>query len=149
MGVEFRASAGPIPGSRRTGSPATTAAASLPSTQKPRGLSRPAAILAASRLRARPTETVMPRSRSTARANPVRTAAGGDPCSVAVPRRSSTASSIDSGCTSGVSACIFARISRLTALYLRKSGRITTASGQARNALNIGIALRTPRSRAT
>ncbi len=29
-------------------------------------------------------------------------------------------------------------------MYLAKSGRITTASGQAFSALNIGMALRTP-----
>ena len=42
-----------------------------------------------------------------------------------------------------------ARICRPTATYLLKSGRITTASGQAFNALNMGMALRTPYMRAT
>ena len=75
--------------------------------------------------------------------------AGGAPCSASVPARSSTASSIDSGCNSGVSVAIIARICRPTATYLAKSGRITTASGQAFSALNIGMALRTPYIRAT
>jgi hypothetical protein len=91
---------------------------------------------------------VIPTSRSTARANRASTTAGGAPCNACVPDRSSAASSIDSGCTSGVSLPISARIRRATALYFAKSGRITTASGQAARALNIGIALRTPCSRA-
>ena len=100
----LRASAGPMPGSSRTGSGASKAAASLaPITAKPRGLSRPAAILASSRFGARPIETVTPTSASTSRAKRASTTAGGAPCSASVPARSSTASSIDSGCTSGVS----------------------------------------------
>ena len=53
-------------------------------------------------------------------------------------------SSIDKGSTNGVSRRISARTSRPTALYFAISGRMTTASGQAANALNIGIAERTP-----
>ena len=56
----------------------------------------------------------------------------------APPRRSTAAAS------SGVSVAIMARICRPTATYFAKSGRITTASGQAFSALNIGMALRTP-----
>ena len=82
------------------------------------------------------------------RAKRASTAAGGAPCSASVPARSSTASSIDSGCTSGVRRSIRARIWRPTAAYLAKSGRMTTASGQAFSALNIGMALRTPWMRA-
>ena len=58
------------------------------------------------------------------------------------------ASSIDNGSTSGVSDCIRVRTSRPTRLYFSKSGRITTASGQASSALNMGMAERTPRMRA-
>ena len=145
-----RASVGPMPGSRRTGSGASSDAASLaPITAKPRGLSRPAAIFASSRLAARPIDTVTPTVASTSRAKRASTMAGGAPCSASVPARSSTASSIDSGCSSGVSVAIMARICRPTATYLAKSGRITTASGQAFSALNIGMALRTPYIRAT
>jgi len=50
--------------------------------------------------------------------------------------------------TSGVSACIMARTSRPTRTYFSMSGAITTASGQASSALNIGIAERTPLMRA-
>ena len=50
----MRASTGPMPGSRRTGSGASSDAASAaPITAKPRGLSRPAAILASNRLAAK------------------------------------------------------------------------------------------------
>ena len=75
--------------------------------------------------------------------------AGLAPCSASVPRRSSTASSIESGCMSGVSSAMSVRIWRAAAAYFAKSGRITTASGQAFSALNIGQALRTPYIRAT
>ncbi len=51
-------------------------------------------------------ETVTPTWCSTARAKRASTTAGGAPCSASVPARSSTASSIDSGCTSGVRSCI-------------------------------------------
>ena len=138
-----------MPGSSRTGSPASQPAASaVPMTLKPRGLSRPAAIFASSRFGARPTETVTPTSRSTLAAKRASTIAGGAPCSAWVPARSSAASSIDSGCTNGVRLAIRSRIWRDTAVYLAKSGRITTASGQAFSALNIGMALRTPEIRA-
>ena len=40
-------------------------------------------------------------------------------------------------------------MAREAALYLAKSGRITTASGQAFSALNIGMAERQPYMRAT
>jgi hypothetical protein len=140
-----RASAGPMPGSRRTGSGANHAAASAaPITAKPRGLSRPAAIFASSRFGASPTDTVSPRAASTARAKRASTIAGGAPCSASVPVRSSTASSIDKGCSNGVSRAIMPRICRPTATYFAKLGRITTASGHAFSALNIGMALRTP-----
>ena len=91
----------------------------------------------------------MPTSCSTRRANRASTTAGGAPCSASVPARSITASSIDSGTTSGVSSFISARTARDALVYFSKSGRITTASGQAFNALNIGIALFTPYIRAT
>lgn len=70
--------------------------------------------------------------------------AAGAPCRASVPDRSSTASSIDSGWTRGVSLFSSARTWREAAVYFEKSGFITTASGQARNALNIGMALFTP-----
>ncbi len=144
-----RSCAGPTPGSSRTGAGASTPAASAPSTAKPRGLSRPAAILASSRLAASPIETVMPTSLSISRASRASTTAGGAPCSAAVPERSSTASSIESGWTSGVSRSISRRTWREAAEYFEKSGGITTASGHRRRARNIGMALRTPDSRAT
>ena len=52
-----------------------------------------------------------------------------------VPARSRNASSIDSGSTSGVSACISARTSRPTRTYFAMSGVITTASGHSRQRL--------------
>ncbi len=61
MPSSLRASAGPTPGSRRTGSGASKAAASAaPITAKPRGLLRSTAIFASSRFGARPIETVTP-----------------------------------------------------------------------------------------
>ncbi len=145
-----RARAGPIPGSSRTGSDASSEAASAaPITAKPRGLLRPAAIFASSRFGAKPIETVIPTSASTSRAKRASTTAGGAACNACVPARSTTASSIDNGCNSGVSRTIMVRICRPTATYLLKSGRITTASGHAFSALNIGIALCTPYMRAT
>ena len=56
---------------------------------------------------------------------------------------------IDNGSTKGVSSFSNARTSREALVYFSKSGGITTASGQAFNALNIGIALVTPYIRAT
>ena len=138
--------AGPMPGSRPTFSGASNAAASAPSTENPRGLPRSAASLASSRLRARPMETVMPSSASTRRAKRSSTTAGGAPCNASVPERSSTASSMESGCTSGVRASIIARTWRETAAYFAISGRITTACGHSLRALNIGMAARTPYS---
>ncbi len=77
-----RARAGPTPGSSRTGSVASSVAASAaPITAKPRGLSRPAAIFAISRLAASPMDTVTPTVASTSRANRASTTAGGAPCS--------------------------------------------------------------------
>ena len=58
------------------------------------------------------------------------------------------ASSIESGSTKGVNSCISRRTWRPTATYFAMSGLITTASGQAFSALNIGIAERTPDMRA-
>ena len=89
-------------------------------------------------------ETVTPSSASTRRAKRFSTTAGGAPCSAAVPDKSSTASSIESGCTSGVSASIKARTWRDTATYFAISGFMITACGQSARALNIGMALRTP-----
>ena len=66
-----------------------------------------------------------------------------------MPERSRKASSIETGSTSGVSSSINARTSRPTLRYLSMFGLITTASGQALSALNIGIAERTPDVRAT
>jgi hypothetical protein len=109
---------------------------------------RLAASFAISRLAANPTETVTPTSRSTAWAKRASTAAGGALCKASVPRKSSTASSMESGCTSGVSVSIMPRIRAPSWAYLAISGLITTASGQAARALNIGMALRTPESRA-
>ena len=94
-----------------------------------------------------PTETVMPMSRSTSRANRASTLAGIMPCTRWVPERSRNASSIDSGSTSGVSACMAWRTSRPTRTYFAMSGRITMAAGQSASALNIGIAERTPKVR--
>jgi hypothetical protein len=48
----------------------------------------------------------------------------------------------------GVSASINRRTCFEAAEYFAKSGRMTTASGHARNALNIGMALLTPYTRA-
>ena len=77
-----------------------------------------------------PTETVMPMSRSTSRANRASTFAGIMPCTRSVPERSRKASSIESGSTSGVSACMAWRTSRPTRTYFAMSGPITIACGQ-------------------
>ena len=77
-----------------------------------------------------------------------RRAAGGAWCSRSVPARSRKASSIEIGSTSGVSSSIRARTSRPTVPYFSMSGGMTTASGQAFSALNIGMAERTPWMRA-
>ncbi len=105
------------------------------------------AILARNLLQDSPTETVMPMSRSTSRANRASTFAGIMPWTRWVPARSRNASSIDSGSTSGVSACMAWRTSRPTRTYLAMSGRITAADGHSASALNIGIAERTPKVR--
>ena len=54
------------------------------------------------------------------------------------------ASSMESGSTRGVSACIIVRTSRPTAAYFFMSGLMTTASGHALRALVMGMAERTP-----
>ena len=115
-----------------------------PITAKPRGLSRSEAILARNLLPDRPTETVMPISRSISPGEAGQRPGRAAPCSRSVPDRSRKASSIDSGSTSGVSSSIIARTSRPTATYFAMSGVITTASGQSLSALNIGMAERTP-----
>ncbi len=51
---------------------------------------------------------------------------------------------MDSGSTSGVRSRIIWRICRPTVAYFSMFGRSTTASGQACNALNMGMAERTP-----
>ena len=66
------------------------------------------------------------------------------PCTRSVPDRSRNASSIESGSTSGVSACMAWRTSRPTRTYFAMSGPITVACGHSASALNIGIAERTP-----
>ena len=91
----------------------------------------------------------MPISASIRRARRASVAAGAARCSRPVPERSSTASSIETGSTAGVTSASSARTSRLTAPYFRMSGRTTAASGQARSAWNIGIAERTPKARAS
>ena len=60
--------------------PASSRASSWSSAAKPRGLSRSEAILARNLLQDRPTETVMPMSRSTSRAKRASTLAGIMPC---------------------------------------------------------------------
>jgi hypothetical protein len=58
------------------------------------------------------------------------------------------ASSNETGSMTAVASWKISRMSLLTALYLDMSGAMTIASGQAANALNIGIAERTPKRRA-
>ena len=72
----------------------------------------------------------MPMSRSTSRAKRASTLAGIMPWTRCVPERSRKASSIDSGSTSGVSACMAWRTSRPTLTYFAMSGRTTVACGQ-------------------
>src|SRR3569623_47163 len=72
-------------------------ASSWSSTAKPRGLSRSDAILARNLFADRPTDTVMPMSRSICAAKRASTFAGIMPCRRSVPDRSRNASSIDSG----------------------------------------------------
>ncbi len=54
---------------------------------------------------------------------------------------------MESGSTSGVSACMAWRTSRPTLTYFAMSGRITIADGHRASALNIGMAERTPKVR--
>ena len=61
-----------------------------------------------------------------------------------MPFRSIQASSSDSVCTSGVSSRTMPKMRSLSGTYLLKSGLMTTASGQAFSALNIGMAEPTP-----
>ena len=96
-----------------------------------------------------PIETVTPISSSTRFWKRASVSAGGAWCTRSVPVRSRNASSIDSGSTAGVSASISSRTSRPTRAYFAMSGGMTTACGQAFSALNIGIAERTPKVRAT
>ena len=98
-------------------------------------------------LQDRPTETVTPMLVSTSRAKRASTFAGIMPWTRSVPLRSRNASSIESGSTSGVSACIAWRTSRPTRTYFAMSGRITIADGHNASALNIGMAERTPKVR--
>ena len=81
---------------------------------------------------------------STRRARAASVSAALARCRDWVPERSMNASSMESGSTSGVQSSIIARTSRPTAVYFFMSGLMTSASGQARNALNMGIAERTP-----
>ncbi len=95
-------------------------------------------------LQLRPIETVSDSSRSISAASRASVTAGAPWCSFSVPVRSRKASSIDSGSTSGVSARMRRRISSPASRYLAMFGLMTTASGQAASALNIGMAERTP-----
>ena len=90
----------------------------------------------------------MPISSSISACRRVKTSAGEPPCRRSDPARSTQASSSDSGCTSGVSASSLAMMRALSARYLENSGGMITASGQSRRAWNIGMAERTPDSRA-
>ncbi len=56
---------------------------------------------------------------------------------------------MDTGSTIGVSSSMSARTCRPTVRYLSMFGLMTTASGQALSALNIGMAERMPYVRAT
>ena len=88
--------AGPTPKMKPTGlSASMMRASSWSSAAKPRGLSRSEAILARNLLQDRPTETVMPISRSTLWAKRASTFAGIMPWTRSVPERSRNASSID------------------------------------------------------
>ena len=116
---------------------------------KPRGLSISDATLARNRFGARPMETVSPVSASIRFCSRMSCSAGGPPFSRSVPFRSIQASSSDRVCTSGVSSRTMPKMRSLSTTYFAKSGLITTASGQAFSALNIGIAEPTPYSRAT
>ncbi len=86
-------------------------------------------------LQDRPTDTVMPMSRSTSRAKRASTFAGIMPWTRWVPERSRNASSIDSGSTSGVSVCMAWRTSRPTRTYLAMSGRDHDRRGAERQGL--------------
>ncbi len=139
----------PTPQMRPTGFDARKLTASAsPITEKPRGFSKSEAILARNLLKERPIDTVMPISFSMRLWSLASARAGGPWCSRSVPAMSMKASSIDSGSTRGVSDCMSSRTSRPTRLYFSKSGRTTTASGQASSALNMGMAERTPLIRA-
>ena len=140
-----RWAAAPTPGRSETGLPARNPAASArPMTEKPRGLARSEAIFARNLLGASPIDTVMPTSASTRRANRASVRAGLPWWTRSVPVRSRKASSMETGSTAGVSSSISSRTARPATLYFSMSGLITTASGQAFKALNIGIADRTP-----
>ena len=141
--------AAPTPLIFDTGSFATNALPSAaPMTENPRGFCNSDASFARNLLGASPIETVMPTSRSTRAAMMLRASAAGDASVRQLSVRSRYASSIETGSKTEVAPRKIARISLLTRLYLAMSGGITTASGQASNALNIGIAERTPKRRA-
>ena len=70
-------------------------------------------------------------------------------CNFSVPLKSRKASSIDMGSICGVVSIIRVRTLRPAILYFSMFGGMTTALGQSFRASNIGIAERTPLTRAT
>ena len=100
----------PIPYKTDIGCEASHASASAePMTKKPSGLSRSDAIFARDLVLLRPIETEIPMSRLISCCRRCNASAGVARCSFCVPARSRKASSIESGCTSGVSESIFSR----------------------------------------
>ena len=132
-------------GQRRPGEVAPSSAGT---TSRPSGLQRAEASLATNLVLATPTEQVIPCSSSTVarthsptwRAPPRRRAA---------PDTSRNASSSDSGSTSGVTDRNTSITPAEVSAYAAWSGLITTACGQSRRARIIGIALATPKARAS
>ncbi len=117
-------------------------------TENPRGFSRSDASLARNLLAPRPTDAVMPTSRSIRDIISARVAAAGRSRARASGDRSRYASSRDTGSTIGVAARKISRIRPLTRLYFAMSGGITTAPGHSSSALNMGMAERGPYRRA-
>ena len=95
----------PSPNSTETDCGASQSAASaMPMVKNPSGLSRSDAILASDLVPLKPMDTVMPISLRMVFCIRTSASAGLQPCSFCVPVISRKASSIEMGCTSGVSA---------------------------------------------
>ena len=139
----------PTPQIRSTGSGARNRA-SPPgaTTTRPSGFSRSEATFARNLFGARPAEAVR-RVSSRMRTLIRRTAASGLPKSRSVPVRSTNASSTETGSTRGEKPARIAMIWSETSRYFAMSTGRNAACGHRRAARPIGMADRTPKTRAS